>query len=108
MRNSLAFALGAAFCGLATPVAAQQAMPAPDNAPQVQANPVGSPAPAVTTQIPAQAGDPVPPSMPADPNYHAGAYVGALSTPPAAKTYPRCSATIHDSCQQPARFQRGG
>jgi hypothetical protein len=39
--------------------------------------------------------------MPADPAYHGGPYTGALTPPPAAamdKTYPPCSATLHDNC----------
>jgi hypothetical protein len=68
---------------------------------EVQANPRGSNAPAVLSPKPATAESPVAPSMPDDPQYHAGPYVGALSAPSPSvirKAYHRCTAKIKDEC----------
>ena len=70
---------------------------------QVQANPRGD-EPVAASADPAAANDPVPATQPSDPGYHAGPYAGALSPPPADamnKTYPVCSARVHDSCLNP-------
>ena len=82
--------------------AAPSAALAPTPPAQVQANPRASDAPAVDAPAPAYANQPVPPSMPSDPSYQAGAYKGALSAPPAAamaKTYPVCTVTLRDECR---------
>lgn len=72
---------------------------------QVQANPVGSTAPATATPPnPEVAAAPVPPAMPADPSYNAGPYKGALTAVPAEamnKVYPVCTRTLRDSCRNP-------
>jgi hypothetical protein len=82
--------------GLAQAAAGQQASPV-----QIQANPTGPGTPSMTPPDPATADSPVPPAMPADPNYHAGPYVGALTPPPPeamSKVYPRCSRKLQDNC----------
>ena len=71
---------------------------------QTQANPVGEGAPSPAPPDPATADSPVPPAMPADPDYHAGPYAGALTPPPGEafnKDYPVCSKTVQDSCINP-------
>ena len=79
---------------------------------QTQANPRGSDGPAtVTPPDPATANSPMAPAMPADPSYHAGPYVGALTPPPPEafnKTYPLCSRTIRDSCMNPSEAGASG
>lgn len=79
---------------------------AQDTAPvvQTQANPTGPGEPSATPPNPDTASTPVPPTMPADPSYQAGAYKGALSSPPAEamnKSYPICTSKMQDSCQNP-------
>jgi hypothetical protein len=86
---------------LAMPVMAQTANQPRPAAIQTQANPTGNGGYAFIPPDPATADSPVPAAMPADPAYHGGPYTGALTPPPAAamdKTYPRCSATLHDNC----------
>lgn len=71
---------------------------------QVQANPKGPGTPITGAPAPQTAGQPVPPAMPADPDYQAGPYKGALTPPPASamnKEYPVCSKTVQDSCRNP-------
>jgi len=73
---------------------------------EIQANPRGLGPASATPPNPVSAESPVPPSMPADLNYHAGPYVGALTPPPLQamnKTYPLCSKSIHDSCINPGQ-----
>ena len=84
----------AAALALAAPAAlhAQTAAPAP-------------PAPTGAIPNPQTANDPVPPAMPADPNYHGPPYKGALTPPPPEamhKTYPVCGGAIQDSCINPS------
>lgn len=81
-----------------------EAPPAPPPPVQEQANPQGSGQPTATPPDPATANDPVPPAQPADPNYNAGPYKGALTAPPPQemnKTYPVCTKKIQDSCRNP-------
>lgn len=89
-------------------VAGTAALAQPADAPvvQTQANPPGEGVPTPTPPNPATAAEPVAPAQPADPNYNAGPYKGALTPPPAEaanKTYPVCSRTVTDSCRN-----RGG
>ncbi|MFC0588038.1 hypothetical protein ACFFF7_01285 [Novosphingobium aquiterrae] len=102
--------LGMAATALMTlPAQAQTmdpAMPMPSATPpiQVQANPASAEAPSATPPNPTTAADPVPPAVPADPSYQAGAYKGALTAPPAEalnKVYPLCTKTLRDSCRNP-------
>ncbi len=76
--------------------------PAPPPTVEQQANPQGAGAPTDAVPTPETASDPVPPAMPADPNYHAGPYKGALTPPPPQeldKTYPPCTKTLQDNCR---------
>jgi hypothetical protein len=98
----------AATVGIAAvPVLAQETGPAP-----IQANPVGSDLPPTATPPdPQTANTPVQPAIPADPNYHAGPYAGALTPPPPEamnKSYPVCSKTITDSCINPSDARKAG
>lgn len=71
---------------------------------ETQANPRGVGLASALPPDPATANSPVPPAMPADPNYHAGPYVGALTPPPQQamnKVYPLCSKFVQDSCINP-------
>jgi hypothetical protein len=73
---------------------------------QIQANPRGAGPATDTAPDPATADAPVAPAMPADPNYQAGPYKGALTAPPADamnKTYPVCTRKLQDNCRN-----RGG
>ena len=107
-KRILAVVTTLALCGTVPPVFAQ-AMNGPmaegQAAPvQIQANPVGPGTPSLTPPNPATANSPVPPAMPADPNYHAGPYMGALTPPPAEamdKPYPPCTKRLQDSCTNP-------
>lgn len=92
----------------ATPTGNMNDTPAPaagdPGVEQVQANPRGSDAPAVASPAPDNANAPVSPSIPADPSYHGGAYVGADSPAPAQamnKSYPVCRSKQQDECRQP-------
>jgi hypothetical protein len=83
---------------------AQDTAPASQEPVQVQANPPGDRPASDTPPNPDTASAPVPAAMPADPNYHAGPYVGALAPPPAEalnKTYPVCTRKLQDNCQNP-------
>lgn len=98
MSKLLATALIAAVSS--TAIGAMQ----PDQPSQtyVQANPRGSSQPAVAAPDPQTADSPVAPAMPADPNYHAGPYVGALAPPPPDafnKHYPVCHGAVQDNCR---------
>ena len=102
MPVRLALCTSALFLG-APALVAQSADDAPP-VEQIQANPVGDRPASDTPPNPATASSPVPATMPADPNYRAGPYVGALSQPPAEamnKTYPVCTRKMQDSCQNP-------
>lgn len=108
--------LSAAIATLATlPAFAQTAQPGMDPAmpaepsaaaqsPIVQANPPGEGMPTMTPPAPAYANEPVAPSIPADPDYLAGPYKGALTAPPVEamnKVYPVCTRNLQDSCRNP-------
>ena len=103
-RLILAGVAALALGGAGQPLFAQTAdmgQPAPI---QLQANPTGPGTPSATPPNPATANSPVPPAMPADPNYHAGPYVGALTPPPPEamnKTYPVCTRKLRDNCTNP-------
>lgn len=105
MRNLIL--AGVAIIALGgTTVFAQTAAGQPDSTIQTQANPVGPGTPSPTPPDPATANSPVPPAMPADPNYHAGPYMGALTPPPAQatdKVYPLCTSELQDSCVNPSQ-----
>ena len=92
-----------ALAGMATPLCAQTADLQPAPAVQIQANPTGLEPPSQTPPNPTTANSTVAPAMPADPNYHAGPYMGALTPPPEAmnKTYPPCTREVRDSCVNP-------
>jgi hypothetical protein len=80
------------------------AQPSDTEAPvvQTQANPPGEGVPTATPPNPGSAAEPVAPAQPADPNYNAGPYKGALTSPPpeaANKTYPVCTRQLQDNCQ---------
>jgi len=95
--STAALALGSSLA-LAQPADA----PAQPPVVETQANPPGEGVPTATPPNPATAADPVAPAEPADPDYHAGPYKGALTAPPAEalnKTYPVCSRTVQDNCQ---------
>lgn len=84
--------------GMSSFAAAQEPPPPVEE----QANPQGAGAPTNGVPAPEAASDPVPPAMPADPNYHAGPYKGALTPPPPqeqGKTYPVCTKKVQDSCR---------
>jgi hypothetical protein len=86
----------------ATGQSADQTMPA--TVVETQANPRGPGAVSFIPPDPATADSTVGPAMPADPNYHAGPYTGALTPPPAAAMghrYPPCTAKLHDACTNP-------
>lgn len=109
--RSLVLALIAPFglVGVVPPATAQSADQPQPVAVQVQANPAGSGGPAFIPPQPASADSPVPAAMPADPSYHGGPYTGALTTPRDAamnKTYPPCTATLHDACVNPDQATR--
>jgi hypothetical protein len=101
----LAGAAAISFCCATPTFAAQfanQEQPAPV---QVQANPPGEGTPAATPPDPQTAGSPVAPAMPADANYNAGPYKGALTPPPSQamdKAYPLCTSRLQDSCINPS------
>lgn len=106
MRNlNLTVAAGIILFG-AGPSFAAQADPAQQPPViQIQANPTGAGIPSETPPNPSSADSPVPPAMPADPNYNAGPYKGALAPPPPQamdKVYPVCTRTIQDSCINPS------
>ncbi len=95
------FAAAMSLDAMAMPALAQNADQPGQAAIQTQANPPGSGGHAFVPPDPAHADSPVPAAMPADPAYHGGPYTGALTAPPAAamdRTYPPCSATLHDAC----------
>ena len=84
---------------------AQEPPPAPPPV-EEQANPQGAGPPTDAVPAPETASEPVPPAMPADPNYHAGPYKGALTPPPPQeldKAYPLCTKKVQDNCRN-----RGG
>jgi len=102
MRNLILAGVAAVYlCSTAlNPAAAQSRSPVL----QTQANPQGPGTPSATPPDPATAGSPVAPSMPADLNYNAGPYKGALSPPPPQamnQTYPVCTSSRQDSCVNP-------
>lgn len=95
--SSTADAMSANPAGAAAPDASSPAE-------QIQANPRGEGVASATPPNPATADSAVPPAMPADPSYNAGAYKGALTAPPAeamSKEYPTCSRKVQDSCRNP-------
>jgi hypothetical protein len=101
MRNIMFASLAViSVCGAASPLAAQEQPPVV----QTQANPPGPGIPSETPPNPLTADAPVPPAMPADPNYQAGPYKGALTPAPAeamGKAYPLCTRQLQDSCVNP-------
>jgi hypothetical protein len=112
MRN-LIFLSGVAISllGMATANAQQPQTDASAPVYQTQANPTGTGTPTDTPPNPQSATSPVPPSMPADPNYQAGPYKGALTPPPAdamAKSYPLCTRSLQDSCVNPSEATTRG
>lgn len=105
MRNIiLAGAAAISLCGAAPALAAQSAAQQQPPEIHVQANPPGAGTPTATPPDPQTAGSPVAPAMPADSDYHAGPYKGALTPPPPQamdKAYPLCTRILQDSCVNP-------
>jgi hypothetical protein len=106
MTKFLSYAATAALALGSVAGTAAFAQPADAPVVETQANPPGEGVPTATPPDPATAAEPVAPAQPADPNYNAGPYKGALTSPPPAaanKVYPVCSRTVTDSCRN-----RGG
>lgn len=105
MRNLIFASVTAiSVCGAASILAAQAAAQEQPPVIQTQANPPGYGTPTVTPPNPSTADTPVPPAMPADPNYRAGPYKGALTPAPSQamdKVYPLCTRMLQDSCVNP-------
>ena len=107
------FLCTAAIAALSATASAHAAQPADQSQPhatQIQANPIGPGVPTTMPPNPANADSPVSPAMPADPNYNAGPYKGALTPAPAQamnRTYPVCSRTLLDSCVNPGEAETG-
>jgi hypothetical protein len=82
-----------------------QTHPVPRTVPEVihtTANPRGSSAPPVQYPDPKTASDPLPPTLPSDPEYQGEPYKGALAPPPPSafgKDYPLCTAEVQDGCR---------
>ena len=102
MRNLiLAGAATVTLCCTTSTHAAQTAEQMQPPVIQTQANPPGPGTPSVTPPNPSTANSPVSPSMPADTNYNAGPYKGALTPPPQEamnRIYPVCTSKLQDSC----------